>query len=155
MASSAWAADGLPPSLQAIMFKKVMDYDRALPKGKRKVLVVYGDDATGAAEMAQAFRDVEIEAEEAKADAAAGRLNGVVAIYTMPSGLKAEIRELCVSKKLLSMSGQPRLVEKGEVSIALGKRGDGRPEISINLTRAKEEGRDLSSDLLGLAKVVK
>ncbi len=81
-------------------------------------------------------------------------LEGVDVLYITPlraidiSSIVAQTR----AKRIRSLTGVPEYVDAG-VAVGVSMRGE-RPEILINLTAAKLEGADFSSQLLKLAKVI-
>jgi len=59
----------------------------------------------------------------------------------------------CHESSILTLTGVPEYAERG-VAVGLGVK-DGKPEIIINHTVAKEVGADFSADILKLARVLK
>ncbi|MEO0093984.1 MAG: YfiR family protein [candidate division WOR-3 bacterium] len=62
------------------------------------------------------------------------------------------IQALAGELKVLTLTGVPEYVKSG-LAVGVGTKGE-RPLIIINLTQAKAEGADFSSQLLNLAKVI-
>jgi hypothetical protein len=155
LGGSAWAEGGeVPAKFQAILFKKILAYDRAAG-GRSKILVVFSDESSAEVEeIVKAFGDVGLSGQSVKTESL-GDAKDVTALYVMPKSMRPAVREFCTSKQLLSMTGNPSLVERGEVAVGLEMKPDGRPGIVVHLKRVREEARDLSADLLGLARVVK
>jgi hypothetical protein len=68
----------LPPKVQAVMFKKIFQFDRELESRDTKVAVIHTDDSVGEAEkMVAAFQDLSIDAKLVKASSAEARLSEV------------------------------------------------------------------------------
>lgn len=63
-----------------------------------------------------------------------------------------EISELCRKQKVLSLSGVPGYCNSGLI-VGVGIKG-GKPEIIVNLQKAKDIGVDFRSQLLKLARIV-
>ncbi len=75
-------------------------------------------------------------------------------LYITPlraTGIK-EIIRACGAGKILTLTGVPEYVTDG-VAIGIGIKGE-KPRILINITSAKNEGSDFSSQLLKLAMVI-
>jgi len=144
--------DRLPYNIQAALFLKVFGYTD-VAKGKPKVVVV-GDDPEEAAKVVRAFAEAGGEAIGVKPAAARQELAGAAAVYLFPS-TAAAMKELCLELKVLTISGFYELAEAGEVSVAVRHKGNGRPEIVVNLPRTKAESHRFSSDLLALSRVIR
>lgn len=75
-------------------------------------------------------------------------------LYVAP--LKAydirKISQLSRQERVITFSGVPEYSEQG-IAVTVGKKGD-KAQIIINLSAAKAEGADFSSQLLKLAKIV-
>jgi hypothetical protein len=80
--------------------------------------------------------------------------NNVSALYVTPgnSGNLKGIIKASRADSILTATGVPKYVEAG-VSVAFGSK-EKKPQIIINLSSAKAEGVDFSSELLKLAKVI-
>src|SRR5438105_9863027 len=75
----------LPPKVQAVMFKKIFQFDRELESRDTKVAVVHNDETLGEAEkMVAAFQDLSIDAKLVKVSAAEGRLTEVSVAWFAP-----------------------------------------------------------------------
>ena len=153
VATGAFAAD-VPVKLQTIFFKKIFLYDRTLSGKSLKVVVAYADENAEADELAQAFRDLGIEATAVKASNLAGTLGGISAVYLLPHAVSPSVRETVAAAKVLSLGGVAAQAEKGDVGVALSSK-DGKPEIVVNVATVQSQGHELSSDLLNLARVIK
>ena len=81
--------------------------------------------------------------------------NGVDAVFVCP-GLELDlgaIAEVAHRRKVSTLTSVPDFVEKG---IALGVTAeDGKPRLVVNLTASRAEGSQLSSELIGLARVIR
>jgi hypothetical protein len=82
-----------------------------------------------------------------------GPLPETSVVYLFPEADLEEAKQVCSGSGVLTISGSPSLVEQGHVSIAIGENG-GKAEIVVNLPRLKQEGHELSSQLLKLARVI-
>jgi hypothetical protein len=143
----------VPANLQAVLFKKLFAYDRALEGKAPKVLVVHAVDGDSRAlEVANAFRAVGIETVTFPLADLESHLAGASAIYAFE--MNDQIASACERNKLLSISPHARLAREGRVSVALGVKPDGRPEILIHIARTRGEGHDFPASLLNLATIV-
>lgn len=141
----------IPSTLQAMLFKKIFDYDKSLQgKGTVNVLVVYNESSTIAKDrMIAAFKAVGIGATGARVGEASTVISAAHVVY-VTAGVTS-MRELCSKHKVLSISGDGTLADSGEVSVGLGM-SDGKPKIIVNAGQLKAEGQELSADLLKMAK---
>ena len=146
----------MPLPVQAALFKKIFGYDEALDADANpKILVVYGEEgAEQASAVVRAFRQVGLEASAAKLSAAGANISSVSAVYAMGSAVAAGLRDLCVNHRVLSISGARALAASGEISVAIGRKQDGKPEIVINLSRSRAENHRFSAALLSLARII-
>jgi len=146
------ADEALPAKLQAALFRKILAYDRKLADRTARVAVLAGGDDGAAEQMAAALRQVGLEAVKVKP--AELEKPGFDALYQMPGASGAKVSALCQRLGLLSLAGEAAPADAGSVSVGLGTRDDGRPEIVIHLARVKQEGHDFSAELLRLARVI-
>ncbi len=145
--------------LQAAILAKVFVYDRTLVgREELKVVLVYAGTkkADYLQELHSGFADSGIASEtvtESELDSALeGASKDAAAAYISP-GVDAEVAAaICQEHGVLTITGLPRLVERGKVSVGIGVRA-GRPSILVHLPHAVSEGHDLSADLLKLAKI--
>lgn len=152
----ASAAATVPVSLQAALFKKIFSYDktlRAAPGGEVRVLVLEARDAeNSAAALVEAFKAVGVTAEAVGEARLADRIGSASVVYIQGRAVSAATLTLCERNHVLTISGEAALAASGVVSVSVGVSGD-RPEIRVNLPRARAEGHELSSELLSVAKV--
>ncbi len=165
----------VPLATQAMLIGKILSYDRSLAgKGKLRVLVL----GEGAESVAEAFNAGGLQAEAINTTALGRKLveHGIVyaddvqrddraagigrmdvgasVVYWLPGADKGRIKALCEQHKVLSLSGVSAMADDGTVSVGLGTRPDGAPQIIINLQRSKVEAHEFSTDLLRLARIV-
>jgi hypothetical protein len=145
-----------PFLLQAAIFRKIFDYDKELVKVVKSGLALCiasskpGDK--GPRDIQAAFEKIGIHASIGSCieDAHAPHV-----IYVFPDAKLDKIGEYCKKKKVLSIAGTPSLVESGEAAVGVGVRENGRAEMIVNLRRLRNDGHQVSSYLLELARVVK
>lgn len=145
----------VPGELQSAMFKKIFSYDRAL-QGAGEITVFI----LGAEKEDQAVQDL---VKAFKRDGAfpavlgfiplEGPLSPTSVVYVFPDADHSVVKQVCSESGVLTISGVPSLVEQGHAAIGVGENG-GKAEIIVNLPRLKEEGHDLSAQLLKLARVI-
>jgi hypothetical protein len=145
----------VPVDLQAALFKKIFEYDRTLQnRGVVLVAVVGPADSPVSDEVVAAFGAAGIRAERVDPSELEKRLPEVAVVY-VTSGLDMKfMASLCERNGLLSISGVPDFVLRGDVAIGVGTK-DQKPEILVHLRRVKTEGHDLSAGLLEVAKVIR
>lgn len=164
----------VPGDLQARLFVKILSYDRLLPEraGKEVVLGIlvqreYRASLEAADELVAGIAllpppsaseprlvPLLIEIEDGGVGERLDEL-GVEALYVTPLRALAVADVVAAARRrgVRTLTGVPSYVREG-VAIGIGVRGD-RPEILINLTAARAEGAELSSRLLGLARVIR
>jgi len=152
-AAASALAQELPAKVQALLFKKILLYDRSV-SGKPKLLVAYADEAAQAGELVSALQEAGFDAAAVKVAVLSGSVAGATGVYVFPHAASAAVKAQLASGKLLGLSGSAPLAERGDVAVALSVK-DGKPEIVVNLTVLHDEGHALSSELLNLARVVK
>jgi hypothetical protein len=163
----------VPAELQARLFVKILSYDRTLaaPAPRDVVLGVlvqrrHRASLDAAEAMTAAIRalppptapEPRLRAVlvDAELDGLAGQLESlhVDALYVTP--LRAvsagEVLGVTRPRGVRTLTGVPDYVRQG-LAVGLAVRDD-RPEIVINLTAARAEGADLSSQLLKVARVI-
>jgi len=153
-AAAAPAEDALPAKMQAALFRKILAYDRKLADRTARVAVVSGDDEAAAGEMTAALKQAGLEATQAKAADLEKPGASFDAVYRMRGAGEAKISAACLRLGILSLAGDAAPAEAGSVSIGLGTREDGRPEIVIHLARVKQEKHEFPAELLRLARVI-
>jgi len=150
----AFAQDSpVPPEIQAVIFKKLFVYVRTLPSGSTpKLLIVYDEGSAKLKdEMRKAFGQVGIDAQAVLESELSSRVaDGAVVYVTTQRG---SFKQVLQKNRLLSISGIPALVERGDVSIGLTLQ-NAQPKILVNLAELKAEGHEVASNLLQLAKVI-
>jgi hypothetical protein len=160
----------LPASIQAVLLAKSAGYDRTLlDAGGRVAVGLLAKTEPDSAKLAAQVR-VELAAISAIADrphteiplpwSDAQALARVceeqkIAILYVASGFDAEIPAIVSALHaipILTVAADPKYVPRG---IVLGfDLVSGRPKLLVNLTQARKQGIDLSSQLLKLAKVL-
>lgn len=145
----------VPPEMQAAIFKKIFGYDRVLSVAAPRVRIAYAPEfAAAAKELARAFDTAGVPAEYAVLEQA-HQLGATNVLYVLASAVPAPLRESCAKAKALSISSFPALAERGEVSVALKMKANGRPEIIVHMGRLGAESHELSASLLALARVIR
>lgn len=165
----------VPGRLQAELFVKILSYDRRLPEraGKDVVLGVlvqrrYRASLEAADELVAGIAELgEPSASEPRLHPVLVELDtgadlgelldelGVEVLYVTP--LRAvgiqEVVAAAQRRGVRTLTGVPGYVREG-IAIGLAVRGE-RPEILVNLPSARAEGAELSSQLLGMARVIR
>jgi hypothetical protein len=148
--TSSWA-DEMPLTMQALMFKRVVMFDRTIATDA-KLAIVYVDEQGKAEELKNAFGLVGQKATTHKlSDAEA--LSSFNAVYVFPKGMTKEVRDAAIKHKILTLSGNVGAASSGDAAVAIDMK-EGKPNIVVNLNLAKKQGHDLTSDLLKLATIV-
>lgn len=146
----------VPSNLQAAIFAKVFNYDKQIRKsnGTFKVVIVVSEkNREHAKSLASDFSKVKVQTTLVKREELSGTIGTASAVYVFGAESINAIEKLCYRYKVLSISGDPALVRTGQVAVAIGI-SDNKPEIIVNLSRAKKEGHGFSAQLLKLVKVI-
>lgn len=145
----------VPARFQALLFKRLFAYDKALQaRGPARVLVVTAAPGGGAAQdLVREFTAVGVQAEAVRPEDAAGRQDAATVLFAFPDAAAA-VRDLATRTRVLSITGFPALVEGGDAAVGVAKKPDGKPQIIIHLPRLKAQGRELSSEVLRLARLI-
>lgn len=145
----------VPTDIQVAIFKKIFSYDRSAEGAvSLDVLVVHGGESNLAEDVAGSFEAAGIPARTVPLELLSEEIDLGFAVYVLPGATSSQVRELCRERRVMSISGAPELAERGEVSVAIGQ-ADRKPEIVIHLNRLRSEGHELSSAVLGLARVIR
>jgi hypothetical protein len=146
----------VPSELQAAIFAKVFNYDKKIrkPEGKFKVVIVVSDKfREHAKSLAGDFGKVKVQTTLAKREELSSKMSDASAVYLFGSEYVGAIEKLCYQHEVLSISGDPALVRSGQVAVAIGL-SKSKPQIIVNLGRAKREGHDFSAQLLKLVTLI-
>ena len=145
----------VPLDLQAALFKKIFEYDRTLQdRGAVLVAVVGPPDSPVSDEVVSAFSAAGLSAERIDPSSLEKRLLDVAVVYVTPGLDFGFLTSFCEKNGLLSISGVPEFVARGDVAIGVGIK-DQKPEIVVHLRRVKAEGHDLAAGLLEVARVIR
>ena len=145
----------IPIDIQSAVFTKIFSYDKNLKGvGQIEVFIVGAEKEDQTAhDLAEAFRQVGASPAVVGSAPLEGLLSPNAVVYLLPEADFSEMKRLCGESSVLTISGVPSLVEQGHASVGLGEK-DGKTEIIVNLPRLKEEGHELSAQLLKLARVI-
>ncbi len=144
----------MPPTFQAVLFQKILSYDRTHKAGS-PILLVPPDGQVPLAEQIQtAMADAGLVALILKATALGTAPRDADVAYFWPETSTEETQAFCAERGILSLSAAVALTVGGKVSVSVGTKVDGKPKIVVNLSRMKTEGHSLSADLLRLSTVI-
>lgn len=150
-AQGAHAQEAVPTKLQAAIFKKVFTLNNTLQeRGDYDVLVVYNGGG-GHEEVVKAFSAVGISARAQALSGAEGALDKAGVVYLLPGS--ESFANVASQKKVLSITGQPAIVNAGDAAIGLELQG-GKPKIVVHRAQLEAEGQKVSANLLKLARVI-
>ena len=154
----------LPTSMQAIMFKKIFTYVRSLKEQENiRVLIVYDEKTIQEKDaLFRAFLNENVNVMACTVENLASCIKDASVVYLTTGISNNEIKKLCINNRVLSISGDPDLVEKGWVSVALGNAsiedslGKRKiiPRIILHLSQLKKESQEIS-ELLSLDSIIK
>jgi hypothetical protein len=155
--SRAMAAGELsvPAEIQAAIFKKIFGYDHILSATAPRIRIVYSTEyASAAKELEKAFRAVSLAVDLAPIDQA-HQLGSANVVYVLATTVPVALKDLCAKSKILSVSSLSSLAYRGDGSVALKMKADGKPGIVVHMGRLAAEGHELSASLLQLVEVVR
>ena len=143
----------VPTSMQVLLFKKIFSYDKKLSNAAEiNILISYTNSSTKLKdEILDAFKKAGISIVAKKPDQVAGSLNGISAIYIIDD--TGPVKPLCRENKILSITGVPALVQKGDAAVGLDV-SDNKPKILVHMEELKSVGHEFSAKLLQLAEVI-
>jgi hypothetical protein len=145
----------VPAAIQAAIFKKIFGYDHALSAGAPRIRIVYAPEyASAAKDLEQAFRAVSLAVDLAPIDQA-HQLGSANVVYALAATVPTALKDLGVKAKVLTVSSLSGLAYRGDVSVALRMKADGKPGIVVHMGRLAAEGHELSASLLQLVEVVR
>jgi hypothetical protein len=149
-------ASSVPPGVQAVMFRKIVGYDKPLSSKKAEEVVVciaYDTEKVAAEELAQAFRATGLKAAALELVTVPRHIDRIDLLYLFTAKEAAQLKPQLGGTEILTISGDAGLVELGVVSVALGLDAEGKPRIFVNVRKMKEEGHSLHATVLSLATV--
>lgn len=144
----------LTPGVQAIMFSKMFSYITLYEKAKPKILVVYEKTDKSASVMSEAFQREGIESTIAQVELLPDIINNYSVLYLTNGISISKIKKYLKGAHVLTLSGNPELVESGEASISVGL-DKNKPKIVINYPQMQKEYCQVSAELFNLAKVIR
>lgn len=138
----------VPILVQARYFKKVFGYNKSIPKDQIKVVIVYADaSAEDKDDLVQAFSAMGMSASAVKTGQLASQ-SGVHVVYVAPGVDVRVVKEFCRANGVLSITGVPKWVKDGDISIGLDVVNE-QPKVLVSADRLKTERQD-AADLLRL-----
>ncbi len=161
------------PEVQYSIFVRILSFDRTLQRKERSKIVIGVLYQEGVRESLQAKNDFLAAVAQSNIKEVFGRQIECVLISATSATLStvggsgaidvlyvAPVRALDIGQlvgqmadaKILTLTGVPDYVEDG-IAIGIGVRGD-KPVILVNLHEARNQGADLSAQLLHLATIV-
>jgi hypothetical protein len=169
-----WAEEmPVPVDLQYSLLMKILTFDRNLKARVGEEIVVgivyqknFRESINTRDEFTKAMdespikkiedipiRQVPVNLDNIDLDSAVSQMKIDILYITPLRAVKIEdIAKVSQTKQLTTLTGVPDYVESG-LAVGIGTKGD-KPLIIINLSAAKKEGADFSSQLLRLAKIV-
>ena len=167
-----WAQEQVRMDLQVTLFMKLLKYDRNITRRGAEGLklgVLYNPDDPRSVKTYKEFEKkfnmldnktikgmtvILVPVKGAKSLAAAIKNFGINLLYICPGfdSQLSDILRVCNENKVLTMTGYPPYADKG-VALGLAVK-DGKPQIVINNSVAKQVGSNFSADVLKLAKVI-
>jgi hypothetical protein len=144
----------LKPDLQALIFKKIFQYDLSVVNRQQRVLVLYSPVTRAIAEeMTASFDKLGVSSAMVTEARLIDALVAATAVYLRPDDVTPAILDACAKAHVLTLSSDLRLAEAGKVAIALGLVG-GKPSIVIHRRRLAQEQHTLRSEVLKMARLV-
>lgn len=147
-------AQDMPISVRVhvALLKKVFSFNRNLQsKPTPKVVIVFTDASAGVKDDAmKAFGEIGIPTTALKLEQALKSLGEADVVYVAPGA--AAIQKVCDEHGIFTITGIPSLVETGKVAIGIGAEG-GKPKVYVNVSVAKAQKQEISSELLRVSRV--
>lgn len=163
----------VPPNLQAVLFSKVLPFDRNLQsraKGTIVIGILYQSRFKMSLDIHREFLSamsklpteriadlpyhlVSVDIDEGSVEQSIAR-DSIDILYIAP--LRAvdveKITKITRTRSVLTLTGVPEYVQQG-ISVGIGTKA-GKPQILINLKSARLEHADFNSQLLKIARIV-
>jgi hypothetical protein len=152
---SVAANEAVPPALQVALFSKIFPYNKSLPPSFKILIVYTGEFAASAEEVRKGFDKAARTVELCPMAEYLRRSSKASVVYVMANAVPPAMQALCIREHIFSVSPLAALAERGEVSVAVGLKQDGKSEIIVHLNRSKMEGQELLMPLLSLARVIR
>jgi hypothetical protein len=144
------AQERVPPEIQAALFVKLLGFDRSL-RGDVSIIVI--GDPKFAAEMRKGIgKDIGTGKLISVAESAELPSEKPSVVYLGDASKVREVMDYARANKILSITGIPELAELG-ISMGIGVSG-GKPEVLLNMSSSKAEGRDWNPAILKIAKII-
>jgi hypothetical protein len=141
--------------LQAIIFKKIFGYVKNFKNNNEiRVVMISSNSQQIPEELIQAFENEKINIKIITSAAIHKDVLGNQVAYLYNQDEIESIRLQLKNSGILTITGQPELVENGYAAIGLTLENN-KPKIIINLTILKSDGVEVSSQLLSLARIIK
>lgn len=132
----------IPILVQARYFKKLFVYNKSIPKDGAKVVIAYSDEGVGVKDdLVQAFTAIGISASAVRSNQLTSGAAGAHAVYAVSAADIRPVRDFCKNKSVLSITGLPKYVNDGEISISIDAVKE-QPKVVINAERLKAEKQD-------------
>jgi len=169
------AEDTVPLDIQAELLLNALSYDKNLEKGDGSqfdIAIVYfswfnASKAEGAtfSQILRGFKDRKISGRSFNVirlsyngdyglkEKIAGKNVKVLLICGEEESMIRDITQLTQSMKILSFISNAKLLNSGNVTMAVGLK-ENKPKIFLNLSSAKAEGADFSAKFLRVANIV-
>jgi TonB family protein len=137
------------------MFEKVFGFDRTLDRRSLQVLILRHEPSDAAlAELQRGFLRAGVRAEVVPIAAALGRLGPGVVVYVSPEHATPEVMERLSGARVLTITGEPALVEAGRAAVSLEEE-EGRTQVVLNPERLGAEGHSFEAQMMKVARLVR
>jgi TonB family protein len=154
-AFAAAAPAAVAPATQAATFQKVFGFDRALEGSSLQVLILGREPAAaGLAELRLGFERAGIRAAVVSPAELGARLGAGVVVYLSGEQATAERLDQLARARVLTITGDPALVEAGRAAVGLEDVG-GRTQIVVHPGRLGAEGHAFEAQMMRVARVVR
>ncbi len=161
----AYAQENIPADLQAAIFFKVLSYDKNIDAKKGSELTIYlVADGSNKDALLAGFKKLKGQSLKSKkidvtsiGEKDIANVGGNSILYA-PAGASAstikKILAIASAKKIPTLGGSAELAQKGFAVGLFIDKASGKPKIIINHAASQSHGMNLSSRVLGLAKVI-
>lgn len=154
--SAAEAQDSVPVDLQAVIFSKIFRYAKTLPDtAELRIAVVSGaEDADEADTLVAALSQAGLRADRMEPPGLDDSAASIHVAYLFRATASDAVTAWCFEQGILTLSADERLVRQGRVAIGLTLAKQ-RPKIVVHLERLRDEGHEVSAELLKLSEVIR
>jgi hypothetical protein len=146
-------ASPAPVEAQMPVLKKVLQFEHDWATDRAVLVVAATPDDAQALEITRMLAELSVKARIVTL-ATLSPSDDVLAVYATKSVPAQKVQGFARTNHYVSISWAPDDVEEGRASVCIGRSAADKPEIVINLSNLKAEGRMFNARVLRIAQVI-